>query len=571
MNVLGIWDGHDSGAALLVNGRLVAAVNEERLTRRKLEIRFPERSIASCLNLAGLQPRDVQRVAVSTSDVAKTLSRWAPSTKEAYYRIRRRKAELRPFDRLKKRTKYWLTEWRPNFASRRLSAMALRQELERRGLGHAELRLCDHHEAHAAAAAAGAGWDSCLVLTVDGVGDGLSATVSRFRDGRLERLAATPARWSPGILFEHATNLLNMRELEDEGKLMALADHTFPVPDAENPVMGLLKVQGLEFRTAVPGHSLRAPLARILWRYPIEQFAYMVQRTVEERLVEWARNAVAATGLSRIAISGGVASNVKATRRIRLLPEVEDVFVFPHMGDGGLALGAAVAAARGDGTLPPLDLSSLQLGPEFSEEEIVRALDEAGLAYERPADLTGEVADILANDGIVLWFQGRMEYGPRALGGRSVLARPDRPALRDRLNLVLKRRSWFQPFCPSMLECDARLFLEDYKGCPNRHMTMAYSVAPEYRSKLAGVISVDGSCRPQIVADDADGPYPDLLRRVREKMGLSVLLNTSFNLHGEPLVCSPAEAVSVFLEGGASAMSTGQFVTPIAGRRAVTQ
>ncbi|MGC4085963.1 MAG: carbamoyltransferase C-terminal domain-containing protein [Vicinamibacterales bacterium] len=159
-----------------------------------------------------------------------------------------------------------------------------------------------------------------------------------------------------------------------------------------------------------------------------------------------------------------------------------------------------------------------------------------------------------------MWFQGGMEYGPRALGHRSVLARPDRADLRDRLNLVLKRRVWYQPFCPSMLESDAARLLSDWDGGTNRNMTMAYEVVRDQRCRMAGVMSVDGTCRPQIVADDAQGPFAALLRRARELWQVGVVLNTSYNIHGEPLVCAPADAVDVFVRSGADALAIGPFL-----------
>ena len=223
MNVLGIWDGHDSGAALLQDGRLRFAVNEERLTRRKLEVRFPERSIEACLAHAGCAGDQVDLVAISTSDPAKTLGRWWPGSKERYYAVRRRQTRSGPLSGLTRALKYRITEWPPGPGFHALSRFALRKALGRHGLSHAHLRLVDHHEAHAAAAAWAAGFAPCAVLTIDGVGDGLSSTISAFRDGRLQRLAASPARRSLGVFFEHVTHLLNMRELEDEGKVMALA------------------------------------------------------------------------------------------------------------------------------------------------------------------------------------------------------------------------------------------------------------------------------------------------------------------------------------------------------------
>ena len=560
MNVLGIWDGHDAGAALLQQGRVRFAVNEERLTRRKLEVRFPARSIEACLAFAGLQPRQIDAVAVSTSDPAKTLGRWWPGSKERYYAVRRRKTHPGPLSGLTRLVKYRMTEWAPGVGSKALSRMAIRRQLAGHGLGGAQLQLVDHHEAHAAAAAWASGFAPCAVVTIDGLGDGLSATISAFRDGRLERVAVSPARHSLGVFFEHVTNLLNMRELEDEGKVMALADYAAPIPDGENPLLPLVRVRDGVIETARAGHALKRTLAGIHWRYSNEQFAYMSQRVVETTCVALARDAVRLTGLGRIALAGGVVSNVKATRRVRLLPEVEDVYVFPHMGDGGLALGAAVVAAAKASTPIDLDMSRLDLGHGYDVSEMRGALAAAGLAATAVDDLASRVADLLAEGQIVMWFQGRMEYGPRALGHRSVLARPDRRELRDRLNLALKRRVWYQPFCPSMLESEAPRVFSDWTGSRNRAMTMAFEVSACYRERLAGVTSVDGTCRPQLVPDRETSEYAALLREAGQRWSVAAVLNTSFNIHGEPLVCSPAEAIDVFQRSGADALALGPFL-----------
>jgi carbamoyltransferase len=560
VNVLGIWDGHDAGAALLQDGRVRFAINEERLTRRKLEIVFPDRSIRECLAYAGLPPDRIDLVAASTSDPAKTLGRWWPGSKERYYAVRRRKSAPGSLAGLTRFVKYRMTEWAPNPASRALSRAALRRCLAAHGLGGTPLRLVDHHEAHAAAAASASGFSDCAVVTIDGLGDGLSSTISAFRDGRLRRVAVSPARFSLGVFFEHVTNLLNMRELEDEGKVMALADYAAPIADEENPLLPLVRVREGSIETAQSGHALRRTLARIHWRYSNEQFAYLAQRVVETTCVDLARDAVRLTGSPRLALAGGVVSNVKATRRIRLLPEVDDLYVFPHMGDGGLALGAAVVAASQGTTATPLDLGGLDLGPGYNTAAIERALEAASLRPERVANVACRVAEILAADRIVMWFQGRMEYGPRALGHRSVLARPDRLHLRDRLNLVLKRRVWYQPFCPSMLESEGARVFSDWTGARNRFMTMSYQLAPAYRERLAGVSSIDGTCRPQFVSDHEAGEYAELLRQARRLWDVGAVLNTSFNIHGEPLVCSPAEAIDVFERSGADALAIGPFL-----------
>ena len=560
MNVLGIWDGHDSGAALLQHGQVRFAVNEERLTRRKLEVCFPTRSIEACLAHAHLAPSDVHIVAASTTDPAKTLGRWWPGSKERYYAVRRRRSRPGALAGLVRSVKYRVTEWPSGPVSRHLSRLALRRSLSACGLGSADLRLIDHHEAHAAGAAWASGTAPRAVLTIDGLGDGLSATISTWRDGRLSRVAASPARSSLGVFFEHVTSLLNMRELEDEGKVMALADYASPIDDADNPLLDLIRVRDGVLETAVPGHALRGRLAALHWQYANEQFAFLAQRVVERTMVALALDAVRLTGLPRLALAGGVVSNVKATRQIRLRPEVTDVYVMPHMGDGGLALGAAVAAAAEAGQDVRLDLSRLDLGHGFECRAIDAALQSANLPLNAVAPLATSVAERLEAGEIVMWFQGRMEYGPRALGQRSVLARPDRIDIRDRLNLVLKRRVWYQPFCPSMLVSEGARLLSDRTDDCNPNMTMAYEVNATARPHLVGVTSIDGTCRPQFVPDDDPGEFAAVLREARRRWGVGVVLNTSYNIHGEPLVCTPVEAVSVFLRSGADALAIGPYL-----------
>lgn len=557
---LGIWDGHDAGAALFTDGTLSFAVNEERLSRRKLEVRFPAEAIAMCLRETGQRSQDVSLVACSTTDPAKTLTRYVPGLKERYYLVRRRLAPPGAVSRLTRAAKYRLTEWTPGGLSGVLSRAVLRRALSGYGLGHAAIATVDHHEAHAAAAAWGSGFPRCGVLTVDGVGDGLSCTISRFDGRRLTRIRATPASRSLGVFFEHVTTLLNMRELEDEGKVMALADYASPVADADNPLWPLIDVRDGCIQMTTPSRRLRRVLARVQWSYPNEQFAFLAQRLVEKVMDALVRETVRLTGESAVAVSGGVASNVKATRRMRLAPGVSALSVFPHMGDGGLAVGAAAAALAARGSNVSLPLRTLDLGPSYDVPAIEQTLREAGYPFERPADLGTAVADLLCLDGVVLWFQGRMEYGPRALGGRSVLARPDCRGVRDRLNLVLKRRVWYQPFCPSMLAGEASTLLEDSDGLANRHMTMAYQVRTEWRQRLQGVINIDGSCRPQFVDDGEDSAFAGVLHAIKARLGVGVVLNTSFNIHGRPLVCTPGDAVSMFAESGAEALAIGPFL-----------
>jgi carbamoyltransferase len=263
-------------------------------------------------------------------------------------------------------------------------------------------------------------------------------------------------------------------------------------------------------------------------------------------------------GSARLAYAGGVASNIKANFRLLEAPEIEEVFVFPHMGDGGIALGAALWIAAEEN--PRFyGLGDLQLGPKISEKEVESSIESSGYHYSRSADLEHEVATRLDQGEVVLWFQGRMEYGPRALGGRSILTRPDRQEIRDRLNLRLKRRVWYQPFCPSILDEEAGRLLENGDTRKDRYMTMAYRARPEGLEHLAAVIGPDGTCRPQMVGPGT-GRYRRLLEEFHKLSGIGAVLNTSFNLHGEPIVATPKDALRTLEISGADALAIGDFL-----------
>jgi carbamoyltransferase len=566
--ILGIWDGHDAGAALVSGDEILFAINEERLTRRKLEVGFPNLSIEACLKAACLTPGEIATVAASTTDPAKTLTRLFPRLKEEYYLIRRRKLPPRRFDPFKKAFKYRFTELAPNLLTRMLSRTHLEGQLKAMGFTGFHLEMVDHHAAHAAAAAMCSGFPEALVLTLDGVGDGLCGTVSTWNRGELTRVASLPAGRSLGIFFEHVTNLMNMRELEDEGKVMALANFAYPIPDAENPMFDIIGVRGLEIVSRYNSTRMYRALQAILWRYPSEQFAYMAQRVLERSAVALAEEALKQTGMKRMAVAGGVFSNVKMNMQIAGLPGLERFFVFPHMGDGGLAIGAALAANRTLNGASSCRLSDLYLGPAYDPGQTVRSLgaDFPGSgSFEAAATLpkimkprvsllkdpAADAARLILAGEIILWFRGRMEIGPRALGHRSILARADDRTIKDRLNLLLKKRVWYQPFCPSLLieDAPALLMTEGQELRDNRFMTMAFRVRPERFKLMEGVMNVDGTCRPHFVGEE-EPRYRALLFRLRETLGYGVVLNTSLNLHGEPMVCSPDEAVEMLEKTG---------------------
>lgn len=546
--VLGIWDGHDAGAALLSGDQIVFAINEERLSRRKLEAGFPHLSIQACLDYARIPASSIKEIAASTTDPAKTLTRLVPRFKEEYYLLRRRKKGPRRLDPFRKSFKYRFTQLRPNALSKHLSRSYLDRQLRALGFPDFRLSLIDHHLSHAQVAARCSGFEECLVMTLDGVGDGLSGSICLFRKNQLDMVKKLPARASLGIFFEHITNLLNMRELEDEGKVMALANYAYPIEDQDNPLLKVIWTRGMDIFSPYSSTGMFRELKRILWRYPSEQFAYMAQRVLEENVLRLLQEALTVTGTKNVALAGGVFSNIKLNMKIAELDGVESVYVFPHMGDGGLPMGAAMEANYRKYGIGRYYLKDLYLGPEFSRNEIVCSLEKRDHRYGQVREVAASAAELILNDEILLWFQGRMEIGPRALGNRSILARPDDRRIKDRLNLVQKKRVWYQPFCPSILFEDGPSLLDmNARGDAeeNRFMTTAFRVRKEYLKLMEGVINIDGTCRPHLVKDE-NPRFRELLLKIKQRLGRGLVLNTSFNIHGEPMICTPDDALEMF-------------------------
>ena len=254
---------------------------------------------------------------------------------------------------------------------------------------------------------------------------------------------------------------------------MALANYAYPIPDLENPLMNLIAVDGLKLVSSFSATGMYRELKKILWQYPSEQFAYMAQRVLEKRILTLVQNALHLTGERDMALSGGVFSNIKLNMKIEQMPQTGNISVFPHMGDGGLALGAAMAVNHEKFGITAYRSDHISFGPSFSDADIHDSLRNRHFPHTVHNDIAARAAQILLTGEIIFWFQGRMEIGPRALGNRSILARPDRKEIKDRLNLVLKKRVWYQPFCPSMLESDADslLHLEGRNIRNNRFMT----------------------------------------------------------------------------------------------------
>lgn len=561
--VLGIHDGtHDAGAALVRDGRLVAACNEERFTRTKGAGGWPTASIAACLD--GVSPGSVDAVAFAG------LVNPNPALRAVRPAQRRFQLDDGWFyseaDTPSARLSSWLQfespfpRLRSDAPAARLLAPALRRvlgrDVARAGL-HAPLDVYDHHDCHAASAFYTCGWSPALVVVADGVGDGLALTVYRGEHGRLTRLGAMAYPHSYGLLYATITGLLGFRPFRHEGKLVGLAARGNPdaVP-LPFPFTGPPDDRRFQWGFGAP---LR-PFLEALRPYRREDVAAWLQRGVERDLVALLRHHVRATGLRSVALAGGVFANVRLNQKLG--DEVDHLYVHPHMGDGGLAAGAALLAwARTGAEVPLPQLPDAFLGPAFSPEAMEGELRRAGVRWKRAQGLEDEVAARLADGQIVARFDGRMEYGPRALGNRSILASAADRAMTDRLNVALDR-SDFMPFAPLLLAEAADEWVEGLAPVRDaaRFMTVTVQAKPSLAAACPAAVHVDGSLRPQLVDARTTPGLHRILAGYQRRTGVPAVINTSFNLHEEPIVHSPAEALATWKKARLDALALGPYL-----------
>ncbi|HSD81333.1 MAG TPA: carbamoyltransferase C-terminal domain-containing protein [Solirubrobacteraceae bacterium] len=532
---------HDPAAALVVDGEIVAAAEEERFSRRKhgkTPVPFstwelPEQAMRFCLRHAGIEPADLDAVAYSY-DPARAPRPGSDLTAEGWEGLRTLFAERAP----------------------RFLATALP------GLDPARVRFVPHHVAHAASAARAAGWESCAVLTLDGRGERTAHLAGILRDGRLEVLAESELPNSLGLRYEELTEHLGFRRSSDEYKVMAMA--SYGTPAHLDAFRSLLRADGSgRMRTDPVDWARFAPALRPDgdWTPAHADLAATVQRRLEEVLVELAGWLHERTGETRLALAGGVALNCVANSRIWRESPFEEVWVQPASGDSGTALGAAleVAAELGDGgPAGVFPMRTAALGREWDEHELAAWLRTAAVAFDRPADVAEEVAATLAADGVVAWFQGRSEFGPRALGHRSLLADPRDPRNTERLNDV-KGREQFRPVAPMVL---AQRAADLFEGgpIPSPFMLFTHDVKPEWRERIPAVVHVDGTARIQTVDAAAEPLVARMLQAFERRTGVPVVVNTSLNTAGRPMVDDPRDALECFGSAPVDLLAIGPFV-----------
>ena len=565
MRILGIsCFYHDAAAALLVDGRLVAAAEEERFSRIKHDNRWPQRAIDFCLATADLRPDDLDCVVF----YEKPLLKFERVLLSAVATVPR---SLRYF--------------REAMISALLDRLWVKAKLRGRfGLPGKRLLFCEHHLSHAASAFYCSPFAAAAVLTVDGVGEWTTAALGVGEGTTLRLTDELRFPHSLGLLYSAFTAWLGFEVNEGEYKVMGLAAYGRPrYVDRIHQVVQVDRDGGLQldmsyfsFHQSVQ-HTYSPKFVALFgpprdpMQEQVEQYyadvAASIQRVCEETMLAMVRRLHARTGRPNLCLAGGVALNGVANGRIAREGPFERVFIQPAAGDSGGALGAALWAQHAVFGQPrTFVMDHAYWGQAYSPGEIRAALDAAGVAYRDLGSaeaVQAAVVERLVRGEVVGWFQGRFEYGPRALGARSIIADPRRAAIKDRVNRRVKLREPFRPFAPSVsLPAAGQYFdlAEPETAYPARFMLYVVDVLAGQRARLPAITHVDGTTRPQTVDAAVNPRYAGVIEQFAATTGLPVILNTSFNLRGEPIVSTPADALATFARSGLDALVLGDFL-----------
>ncbi len=558
---------HDSSAALLRDGEVVFAAAEERFSRVKKDNSFPRRAIQAALDHAGIRFADLDAVAFGWNRPGLTplhtlrsalMGRIQPSLRYTAGSLYGLVGELYHGNGLGA-LRWWFGQ------------------LPKERIYH-----IDHHEAHAWSTYALSGFDDALVLVMDGRGAFQASTIYHGRNGRLRRLRTYPWPNSIGAFYESFTDLLGFERHSDEWKVMGLAAYgrpTVPLDHCLRVIRDGYKANGRVLCGRHPADI--APLERLFGprrdpeRHIAEadkDLAASVQQTTEAAVFALVREGIRLTGSRRLCLAGGVAMNSKANGKLLASGLIDDIFIQPAATDDGTAIGAAlgVYAARGQ-AVPRAVMEDAYLGPEYPDVEIERTLRAYKLPVMRVPDIAETVAELLTKGFIVGWFQGRMEFGPRALGNRSILADPRDVGMKDRVNECVKFREGWRPFAPS---CLAEAMHEYFRPAyPSPFMILTFEVRPEKRTVIPAVTHADQTARVQTVERRVNPRYWELIAAFERRTGVPVVLNTSFNLRGEPIVCTPKDAIRTFYSSGLDFLALGDYLLakePAALEQAVT-
>jgi len=600
MIVLGISPlDKDTNASIVIDGKVVYAAGEERFSRVKMQDGFPWKSIEAGLKVAGIQAKDIDAVAYpfftwekETELFEKNLSHERDFLGEwegdAGLQRRLTEAESRvpktrrpvpglgdPNERMEKgflKGLFYRVAGADSFVSRNIARRNSREwgrqaseyhrgwqvELEN-GLAElgltGKLRRGEHHLAHAAGAYYASGFERALIVTLDGYGSGLAGSISVGEGGKIRRVHDLEYPHSLGTFYESVTSSLGFKPSRHEGKIVGLAAYG----DA-----GILLDILLSRFDQTPGNFRIAESNNIYFsrllagRFPKIDVAAAYQRVLEVVACNYIRHYVKETGLDAVVLSGGCMANVKLNQRIYEIEGVKRAFVYPNMGDGGAGNGLALLHSWPGGVREAYH--DVYLGPSFSDAEVRAELEKAGLTFTEPQDLAGEVARHIHGGNVIGRFDGRMEYGPRALGNRSILYHARNPEVNQWLNQRLGRTE-FMPFAPVTLWEARHRCYKNIDGADHaaEFMTVTFDCTDFMRESCPAAVHVDGTARPQLVKREVNAGYYDIIAAYEKLSGIPTLINTSFNMHEEPIICSPADAVRAFLQGNLDALAIGRY------------
>jgi carbamoyltransferase len=572
MRILGLQDAIDSAAAVIEDGRVIAAVGEERIARQKMAYGFPRSAIRAVLATAKLGPKDIDRVAVAgrnnylVNEVV-PFNGWFETrpgfVRHLFLALASKASPLAAKLNFLEKSYYMVRS--PIFAYRRRRI----RDILCNELGFsAEVAFIDHHFAHACSAYYSSGYEDATVVTLDGGGDGLCSQVYAVRRGEFKRVQEITSLNSIGNFYSYVTHISGFKTHRHEGKITGLA--AYGEPRYLDVLRSMIAVfDGHIVNTSkLFGVSAVNHIKRLLPRdFDKADLAASMQRHLEAVAVPYVKWWMKRTKIDHLALAGGVFANVKLNQRLNEIPGVSRLHIHPAMGDDGIAVGAALALYyrlrpfhdESSWTAPCME--HVYLGPAFSSDEILAELRTCGMPYRFCPDIETEVAELLSKGRVVARFDGRMEYGPRALGNRSILCQATDASVNGWLNQKLKRTE-FMPFAPSTLaEYASRCYL-GVNGASDaaRFMTITFDCTDWMKTCCPAVVHVDGTARPQLVHKEDNPSFYKIIEAYRKRTGLPTVINTSFNIHEEPIVCTPADAVRAFTSGHLDYLAIGNFL-----------
>jgi len=561
MNILGIsCYYHDSGAALVRDGRLIAAAEEERFTRRKHDSGFPEHTIAFCLREGGITIDEVDYIGFYEKPLVK------------FNRILESILACWPLS-----CKAWLKAM-PLWLTQRLR---IGKEIQEKLNTDKDILYCQHHLSHAASAFLVSPFEEAAIITADGVGEWTTTSWGTGRGNEIDMIKEIRFPHSVGLLFSAITAYLGFRVNDAEWKVMGLAPYGKPTyVDKFREVVDIKDDGSIRLNLKYFAHTYSTSRTINdrwcrLFGQPVRpkeseltdfhrDIAHSGQKIVEEIMVKMAAHVHRETGMDNLCLAGGVGLNCVANWRILQETGFREIFIQPAAGDSGGAVGTAFYIHNTVlGNKQRFAMEHAFWGPSFTGEEIKAALDDAGAVYEEAdseEDLLDRTAGMIADGKVVGWFQGRLEFGPRALGARSLLADPRHNRMKDVINAKVKFREAFRPFAPAILKEHAHEYFEMPAGMDAPYMLLVPKVRPEKRSVIPAVTHEDGTGRVQTVTEEHHGRYYRLIKRFGLLTGVPVVINTSFNVRGEPIVCTPADAYKTFVNTGIDALVIGDCI-----------